>query len=223
MTIDLHPGQYTPRAQTWVGRKGRIRYTVPVLQTWLFHRHLEEDEEILRVVHKHWLLGVRHLFLPVLVLVALIAVLGAAFSKPVLIVISSLSVVTLLWLLRNFYDYYLDAWIITNTGIIDIEWHGWFHRQSSRVLFSDLQGVSYEIQGVWGTLLRFGTISVEKISTGSEISMPYVSNPRSVERLILQGMEDYIHTKNLKDASVVQELLATMVAREVQRKDLPGK
>jgi hypothetical protein len=103
------------------------------------------------------------------------------------------------WWARNFFDYYMDAWIITNHGVIDLEWHGWFHRQSARILFSDVQGVSYEIKGVTGTLMRFGTVSIEKISTGAAVSLSHVPRPRTVETLILRNMETYLHTKNLKD------------------------
>jgi len=135
-------------------------------------------------------------------------------------VISLWSVVSLVWWLRNFFDYYLDAWIITDVGIIDVEWHGWFHRQSSRVLYSDIQGVSYEIQGVTNTLLRYGTIGVEKISTGSAISLDNVPHPRRIEGVILKNMEAYMHTRNLKDATHVQDILSGIIAREVQLQDL---
>jgi len=120
------------------------------------------------------------------------------------------------WILRNFYDYYLDAWIITDQGIIDVAWHGWFHRESTRVLYSDIQGVSYEIQGVTSTLMRYGQVSVEKISTGSVISLDYVPRPRRIEALILKNMEKYLHSKKLGDAKHVQDILAAIVAREVQ-------
>jgi hypothetical protein len=134
----------------------------------------------------------------------------------VFFIVAIWSVIAIVWLLRNFFDYYLDAWIITDAGIIDVEWHGWFHRESTRVLYSDVQGVSYEIQGVAATLLRFGEISVEKISTGNAISLDYVSRPRSVEGIIMRSMEEYLHGKNLKDAKHVQELLSEIVARESQ-------
>jgi hypothetical protein len=88
------------------------------------------------------------------------------------------------------------------------------------VLFSDIQGVSYEIHGVWGTLLRFGTVSVEKISTGSTISLEHVHRPRRVESAILKNMETYVHKKNLKNSKHVQEMLAEMVAARVQAQEL---
>lgn len=181
-----------------------------------FSRHLEDEETLHLVVHKHWLLGFKTLFWPSLSFLACWVLLYQAPHRGVFYAVSVWAVVSLVWWLRNFFDYYLDAWLITSMGIIDVEWHGWFHRQSSRVLYSDIQGVSYEIQGVAGTFLRYGTIGVEKVSTGSVISMEKVPHPRKVEGLILRNMEAYLHTKNLKDATHVQDILAGIVAREIQ-------
>lgn len=180
-----------------------------------FHRHVDEDEEIIMVVHKHWLLGFKYLFWPVLAFAFAWLLFVFAPIKFIFYIAALASIGTLVWGLRSFYDYYLDAWIITDQGIIDVEWHGWFHRQSTRVLFSDIQGVSYEIHGVLGTMMRFGAISVEKISTGSVFSMDSVKNPRSVEALILQEMEGYLRGKNLGDEKHVKDILAQLVAREV--------
>ena len=193
-----------------------------MVRDWLFLRHMEDDEELLCVIHKHWLVGLRFLFWPAAVFCGLVALLIAAYSLPVLYIVAALGVFTILWGVRNFLDYYLDAWMLTDTGLIDVAWHGWFHRESSRVLYSDIQGVSYEIQGMGGTFLRYGTVSVEKISTGSELVLEYVPHPRSVERRILRAMEDYMHSKNLKDATVVQELLSTVIARELHLRELQG-
>ncbi|MBM3228024.1 PH domain-containing protein [Candidatus Peribacteria bacterium] len=189
----------------------------------LFRRHLEEDETLVTITHRHWLMGARSLFWPVLAFVAGILLLIAAPYRSVAIGVGMWSSCVLLWLVRNFLDYYLDAWIITDQAIIDVAWFGWFHRESSRVLFSDIQGVSYEIKGVLPTLLRYGTISVEKISTGASISLDTVPRPRKVEAVILRCMEEYLHSKNLKDAKQVQELLSSVLARELQQRELQGE
>ena len=194
-----------------------------MLDDYLFSRHLDEDEEVSRIVHKHWILGIKVLFWPILAFALGVAALFAVQHVLLYYAASAWCLATLVWTLRSFFDYYLDAWVITNHGIIDVAWHGWFHRESTRVLFSDVQGVSYEIQGVVGTILRIGTISIEKISTGSLISLDDVGNPRSVESVILKNMETYLHGKNLADAKHVQELLSAIVAREVKLKDIEGE
>lgn len=186
----------------------------------LFNRHLESDELVIRIVHKHWFSGVKHLFLPILALGSLTSILFFVPQRPLALTVLVLLLITMIWLIRNFFDYYLDAWIITNTGIIDVAWHGWFHRESSRILYTDIQGVSYEIKGVWQTILQTGTISIEKVSTGSKISMQYVQRPRKIEALVLKMMEEYLHTNNLRDADTIQDILINVIAKEVQRKQL---
>lgn len=193
------------------------RYNTHVSGPRLFKRHLEEGEVVIALVHKHWFLGLRFLFWPIITTMFLTVLLvSTGFERSAIIVLGTMLLCSTLWLIRNFLDYYLDAWIITNYGIIDVEWHGWFHRESSRVLYSDVQGVSYEIKGVFNTLLRYGTIAVEKVSTGSLIGMTYVSNPRRVEAIILKNMEEYLHQKNMHDASVVQQLISEVISRELQ-------
>lgn len=188
---------------------------------FLFKKHLEEDEELVRIVHKHWFIGVKTLLWPTLLFI-LNAYALIAFRGPGALILTTtiLGITIAVWWLRNFFDYFLDAWIMTDQGIIDIAWFGWFHRQSTRVLYSDIQGVSYEIKGVWGTLLNFGVVSVEKISTGAVISLEYVKNPKQVEILTLKHMETYMHKKNLKDSKEVQKLLATILAEQLNKKEI---
>lgn len=195
-------------------------YTRPVLSKAFFRRHLEADETLVRAVHKHWFLGLKALLWPTLFLAGAWALLAVLPTRPLFLTVALLSVIIAVWWFRNFFDYYLDAWLVTDHGIIDIAWHGWFHRESTRILYSDLQGVSYEVKGVLGTLLNFGTVGVEKISTGSEIALEYVKNPRSVEATILHCMEVYLQSKNLKDGKQVQELLAQLLAQQMQLKEL---
>jgi signal transduction histidine kinase len=187
------------------------------LNRWFFTRHLDDDEEISIVVHRHWLIGLQFLFWPTASFFGCLFLLAAYDGYASLFYAIALwTIVSAVWFLRNFFDYYLDAWIITDQGIIDVAWHGWFHRESTRVLFSDIQGVSYEIQGVMSTLLRYGVVSVEKISTGNSISLDHVPRPKKIEMAIMKHMEGYMHSKNLKDARHIQELLSSVIAREVQ-------
>lgn len=191
-----------------------------MLQKLLFTKHLDEDEELVRVVHKHWLLGVKALFWPTLWL-ACAALLVAGFPTRAMFILSAVAaLVFFVWWLRNFFDYFLDAWIVTNEGIIDVAWHGWFHRESSRILYSDIQGVSYEIKGIFGTVLQVGVISVEKISTGDSVSLESVKRPKKIESLILSRQEKYLHKKNLRDGKEVQKMLASLLADQVNMKEL---
>jgi hypothetical protein len=191
-----------------------------LLDRLLFRKHLEKDEQIVMIVHKHWLIGLQFLFWPSASFLLSWYLLYTAPFRAIFLLVSLWSIGSLIWWLRNFLDYYLDAWIISNHGIIDLEWHGWFHRQASRILYSDVQGVSYEIQGFAGTVLRYGIVTIEKISTGTTISLSHAARPRVIQGIIMRNMEAYIHGKHLTDAKHVQELLATYVAEQVQLEKL---
>ena len=192
-----------------------------MLQAFFFSKHAEKDEQIITIIHRHWLIGMKYLFWPSVSFLFSWAVLYQAPTRLMFWIVSLWSITSLVVWLRNFFDYYLDTWIITDRGIIDLEWQGWFHRQSARILYSDVQGVSYEIAGIAGTVFRYGTVSVEKISTGTAISLPNVGQPRQVESIILENMEQYLHKKNLKNAKHVQELLSDFVAQRMQIESVP--
>lgn len=194
-----------------------------MLDRALFSRHVEEDEVVSRIVHAHWMAGIKGLLLPTVSFLLSVFILSAHPTRFFFYGVSLWSIVSLVWWMRNFCDWYLDVWIITDHGIISIEWMGWFHRQSTRILYSDVQGVSYEIHGLEGTLLRYGTVSVEKISTGSAVSFPSVPRPKAVVSLILRNAEEYVHAKNLKNAKQVQEILAEFVSREIHARDMKGE
>ena len=216
--------QVKPEASLLRGRHGgeyRRHCTLPsMLESFFFKKHLDDDEVISLVVQKHWLIGLKNLFWPSLVFIAIWSALALSLSRYMIYSVSVAALSVLLWWIRNFMDYYLDAWLITNKGIVDLQWHGWFHRSSARVLYSDVQGVSYEVKGILGMLFSYGHMDIEKISTGSTISMDYVKKPRRVESVILENMERYVHSKNLKDATTVQTILAEFVAGSLQKKSV---
>jgi len=186
----------------------------------LFRRHLEEDEELRKIVHKHWSVILLAVIWPSVSVLLAIATAVLLPYRTAILLAGGWASFSIVWWLRNFFDEYLDAWIITDRAIIDVEWFGWFHRKSTRILYSDIEGVSYEIQGVLATLFRYGTVSIERIATGAIVSLDYVPHPRRVEGIILQSMEEYLRSKNLKDATHVQEILSTLVAEQLQLHDL---
>jgi hypothetical protein len=193
-----------------------------VLQHFFFGKHLDDEEQIILIVQKNWFCGVKVLYAPTLVFIALWTTLYFVRKMVILYGLSLASIGILIWWMRNFLDYYLDAWIVTNMGVIEIQWHGWFHRSSSRVLYSDIQGIGYDIHGILGTLFQVGTVSIEKLSTGGAISMEAVRKPKRVEMAVLEAMEAYMLQKNLRDTTTVQNILTELVTSTLQKKHAEG-
>lgn len=190
-----------------------------MLEGFFFGKHLDEDEKMHVTVHKYWFMGVKVLWLPTVCFIFAWTLLYFIPDRHVFYGVLVMTIAIAVWWAHNFMDFYLDTWIITSKGIIDLQWHGWFHRTASRVLYSDIEAVDYEIKGIWQTVLNVGTVGVEKISTGSNISMEYIKKPKQVASLISELSEQYIHAKNLKDAKTVQNILAEFIAGNMQMKE----
>lgn len=186
----------------------------------LFRRHLEDDEPLYLVIHRSWILAIPRFAPPILALIGTWILLGIAPVRPVALAVTLIDVVILLWLLRRYFDYSLDALLITDRAVIDVEWHGWFHRESTRIEYAAIEGVSYEIQGVIGTLLNIGTITIERIGSGDIVAIGDIPRPRDVESAILACQTECLRTKNLKDSSAVKDIIAEIVAERMQLHDL---
>src|SRR3989344_6849894 len=185
-----------------------------------FQRHLEDDEPLYLIIHKHWFLSVKELSLPVLAFIGTLILGFIAPITPVFAILLMIDVGIFVWFFRNFLDYYLDALLITDRAVIDVELHGWFHRESTRIEYSSIEGVSYEIKGIFGTLLQYGTITIERIGSGSVLEIEKVKNPRDVESAILACQTACLRTKNLRDSAQVKDIIAEIVAERMQIRNL---
>ena len=96
-----------------------------------------------------------------------------------------------LWLgaFNTFTAYYLDAWLLTNRRIVDIDQLGFFSRQVSSFLLDRVQDVTTDIHGFLATVIDFGNIQVETASAAQHFVIKGISNPRHLRDLILAEVE----------------------------------
>jgi hypothetical protein len=107
-------------------------------------------------------------------------------------------------------QWYLDAWVVTNHGIIDQDWGNPFNRSTTRIEFGNIEGITNQTKGFWGTILRFGFIQVEHIS-GEPVVLNHVSRPRKLEREILKYQQDFVQKQTMSDHGKLKDLLTTLL------------
>lgn len=90
----------------------------------------------------------------------------------------------ILWL-----DFYLDAWIVTNERIINIEQRGFFNRDISELKLTKIQDVTSEISGVIPTLLDYGNIYVQTAAEKERFTFYQIPNPNYVKNIIVRLQE----------------------------------
>lgn len=92
-----------------------------------------------------------------------------------------------LWMgaFRALTSYYLDAWLITNKRVVDIEQHGFFSREVSSVFLANVQDATTNVSGLLPTLLNYGDLEVQSAAATNRFRIVGVPNPRSLRDLIL--------------------------------------
>jgi hypothetical protein len=172
---------------------------------------LEPGEQVLREVRKHWFFFALGLipylvlaFLPFLIppiikLVPQLSALGhfSGWTTPYARV-----ALGLWWLLlwssafNVFTRYFLNAWIITNQRIVEIEQQGFFDREVSSLLLNRVQDVTIDTHGLMHSLLDVGDINVQTAGTIDRFTMNNVPNPPELRDIILQYAAVHSATAN---------------------------
>jgi hypothetical protein len=134
--------------------------------------HLQENEEVLIVLHRHWFVLVRE-FASVIFLIILGVIvfsvhdmyysfLRADFIAPLAVFLLTLYLLTVLALsFAIWINYRLDVWIVTTRRIIDVEQRSLFNREISEFLIGRVQDVTTEVPNMVATLLDFGNITLQ--------------------------------------------------------------
>lgn len=163
--------------------------------------HLEQCEDVIIEVRKHWIVfvGVVMAIIFVAVLPAIAFILLRVFfpdllinikisgNKEALILFFYTLWILFLWisLFIEWTKYYLDVWYVTEKRIIIVDQKNIFHREVSNVRFEKIQDVTLEVQGFIPTLLKFGNVRVQTASENSqEFFMNSVRHPEIVRKVI---------------------------------------
>ncbi len=189
-----------------------------ILDRILFGSHLQDDEKLIFVVHSHWFANYRKFFKIVFFGLVVPAIFFAMFPIELAAwIFGSWFVFGILRFFREVADWYFDAFLITDLGVIDLDWRGIFDKSSTRVAFDDLVGISYEKRGFWASVFNFGNFVIQN-DGNSEIDLSNAANPQRAEKEILDAKDKYSRDRGMEDEKVLKEILAGMVQRHVRGK-----
>jgi hypothetical protein len=168
---------------------------------------LEPDEQVLKVVRKHWFIILTELLATLLVILTPFFFLGFFILFPEIITMSDNFLVenakhitfgTLLWIMgcilagfATWTHYYLDLWVITDRRIILVDQVGFFNRNVSIFRLERLQDIEFYIKGLLPTLLNFGTIKAQTASAfESNFQTAGLPDPRHLQSLIQKASDN---------------------------------
>ncbi len=182
-------------------------------------KHVDDGEYILRVAHKHVLVlkidAAKSIFFGILLPVFLYLLLPKLWL-PFLI----WSFGGFLAFLYHFIDWYFDAWILTNLGVIDIERNGIFNVTSTRIDYHMMEGISYTVNGVIRTIFNYGDITIDKLGAKTSVVLKNAANPRRLERYVMKYQEKFVADKSIVDHQALKGMLAEMIAYHAHNKKI---
>ncbi|MBL4693828.1 hypothetical protein JKY72_00465 [Candidatus Gracilibacteria bacterium] len=186
---------------------------------FLFSSHLDEGEETIAVAHRHALIlkmaSFKTFLFGILSPVAFFPFFPSAFM-----IVLVWGAMGLLGMCYHFFDWYFDAWLLTNKGVIDIEQNGLFDRNSTRVDYHMIEGIAYTVKGVIPTIFNYGDIVIDKLGAATTLVLKDATNPKKVERKVIKYQEEFVTEKSMRDHDVLKTMLAEMVAHHVKSGDI---
>jgi|JI8StandDraft_1071087.scaffolds.fasta_scaffold16303_5 hypothetical protein len=166
---------------------------------------LQQNEKVLLVLRKHWLVFVFNL-IPFVLLSLLPIVFIIALSNPAFQLPSSIDsfisfdhvwvrfVIGIYWLFvwleafSNFIRFYFDIWIVTNLRIIDVEQHDFFDREVNSLFINSVEDITVEETGLLETFFHYGDIYIQTAGSRERTVFPSLPNPLKVRNLVMEHM-----------------------------------
>ena len=157
---------------------------------------LDPDEKIEAIVRKHWIVLAVQTFVFIVLMPAPYLIYRLIPLPPFVNVPGNHSYVFvffgLLWILGLWFFFFigwtlhhLDAWVVTNKRIVDIEQNGLFSREETSFRLDRIQDITVETHGILATLFGFGAIHVQTAGEEARLELPIASSPEKIKDLIM--------------------------------------
>lgn len=154
------------------------------------------DEQILKVLHRHWFDILSQFLVVFLMLFLLFGSYWATlyFSAD----LENQNIQNLIAFGRNLFfmfiwitffliwiDYYLDVWIITNQRIVNIEQKGMFARVTSELELEKIQDITTDVHGVIPTFFNYGDLFVQTAAEQERFIFHNIPDPYTIKDLVM--------------------------------------
>lgn len=93
---------------------------------------------------------------------------------------------------RNYYLWKKNVFYITTHRLIDIDQKGFFEKVVSEIPYDQIEDVHGKIKGMWGMLLRFGTVSIQTGGGKVKIILQNIKRPLQLQQQINELRERYL-------------------------------
>lgn len=216
-----HPGDLTRPAPTQrVEPEEEETTREPGFLAWLFSDFIRLRYEGNGAItyRKHWFVLVRATWLPVLLMLGMLAVVIARMTGSLQFIplnaalygLIGLMFVDFLWVLYQYADWRNDIFQVTMDQIIDFDRKplGQVRRRSAPL--ENVLSIEYERKGFWGFLFNFGTVYITVGNT--RLTFDFVYNPSEVQQDIFYRMGERLEQLRQYEIDSERERISEWIA-----------
>lgn len=199
----------------------------PGFLTWLLSDFIrlryEQDGAI--TYRKHWFILLRHLWLPVILMIGVFIVglyrlSGKLIILPLtatLVGIILLMLALFLWTLYVFEDWRNDVFMVSLDQVVDLDRKPLGKTRRRSAPLENILSIEYERRGIWGYLFNFGTVYIDVGAT--KLSFDHVYHPSKVQEDIFYRMGERLEQKRQFEIDAERERISEWIASYHRRKE----
>jgi hypothetical protein len=167
---------------------------------------------------KHWFVLVRAIWLPVLLMLGMLAVTiirvtGGLMMLPLstaLYGLLALMFVDFLWILYQYADWRNDIFQVTTDQIVDFDRKPFGKVRRRSAPLENVLSIEYERRGFWGFLFNFGTVYITVGNT--RLTFDFVYNPSEVQQDIFYRMGERLEQLRQYEIDTERERISEWIA-----------
>lgn len=174
---------------------------------------LDEHEQMLLLVRKHWLTNVKWILAVIGIglagtLLPLFPYFGSmppAFQVMTLVLWYLLAVAMTL---EGFFGWYFDVMVLTDERVIDMDFMHLVYKNITATKISNIEDVTYNVSGAVNSLFNFGTVLVQTAGEGMTVNS--------------EGAKGTLEILNIPKPAMVAKLINEMMLEE-EKEQLEGR
>ncbi|OIO76563.1 hypothetical protein AUJ87_02600 [Candidatus Gracilibacteria bacterium CG1_02_38_174] len=189
-----------------------------------FRKYLRDREELIFVCHRHPLLIVDRVIVILFIGLALPTFFyyNNSFSFQTLVpflYFETYAIALYFFLVYKIFDWYNDVWILTNLGVIDIDWNV-FTRHVIYIDYHDIKGSEIQINSFFDSFFNKGDVILYTMGDDDDFVLEGAENPHEISDQIEEVIHEMAERKEHQDRAPMELLLHTLT--EVVRDHLEG-
>lgn len=189
---------------------------------YFLKKYLEgEEEDVIYVIHKHWIEFVwpftKWFFVWIILPIFFIWLYWNIYTTLIWI----FCMIFIIWIaIYDFFDWYLDVLILTNINIIQAEWNWFFSNFSTRISYESIEWIWCKNEWILASIFWYWDLIIEKENW--ELIFKNTYNPKKVELMLLETKEKiwWEWRKSELDTDALKSLLSELVSEHLENMNI---